>query len=425
MYRGLRTEIQRIALFMALCTLIGWLLNQIAWSVIVGCAIYSVFLLRQMQRFYMWLTYDAESMPPQSSGIWGDIFDAIYRLRKTQAQQHTSLMEQLTRMQDSTSALRDGVVLLNKHCAIEFWNDAAGKLLGLRRPDDEHQIFTNLFRDPAFASYYTQEQYLEPLTLPSPITSNLWLEIQINVFGDNEKLMVVRDITRLQQLEKIRSDFVANVSHELRTPLTVLKGYVETLQEHQTELAPHWKQALEHMQQQTERMQHLIDDLTLLSRLENRNTETALAPVRIDTLAKRLLTDAHQLSAKHRIDLIGDALSIPGNSIELYSAFSNLVTNALRYSPPESTITIRWGHDEQGCFFSVSDQGPGIAAIHIPRITERFYRIDAGRSRAEGGTGLGLAIVKHALARNGGTLEIRSTLGKGSTFTCHFPRNMN
>ncbi len=421
MQRGLRTEIRRIVLFAAFCTLIGWLLGEVAWCLIIGGTLYSVFLLRQMQRFYLWLTDSNDSHPPQSSGIWGDIFDALYRMRKTQAQQQASLMEQLTRMQDSTAALRDGVVLLDKHCAIAFWNDAAGKLLGLRRQVDEQQIFTNLFRDLSFARYYQQATYLEPLTLPSPLTSNDWLEIQINEFGDHEKLMVIRDVTRLRQLEKIRSDFVANVSHELRTPLTVLKGYVETLQEQHEQLDPRWGKALIHMQQQTQRMENLIDDLTLLSRLENRNAETEHRPVNIESLANRLLSDAQQLSSLHRVELSGTALTIPGNEIELYSAFSNLVTNALRYSPANTTIQLRWGTDQEGTFFSVTDQGPGISSMHIPRLTERFYRIDAGRSRADGGTGLGLAIVKHALARNGGVLEIMSTLGKGSTFTCHFP----
>lgn len=421
MYRGLRTEVQRITLFLGFCGTIGWLVDQVAWCLIAGGSLYSAFLLRQMQRFYIWLSHHSDEPPPSSSGIWGDIFDAIYRMRKQQAQQQDRILQQLTRMQDSTAALKDGVVMLDKNGQISFWNDAAGRLLGLHRETDENQLLTNLLRDPQFVQYYQQGQYTDPLTLHSPITSDGFLEIQVNVFGDNEKLMVVRDITRLQKLEKIRSDFVANVSHELRTPLTVLKGYLETLHDQQDAVPPAWQKALDHMQQQTSRMQHLVDDLMLLSRLESRHTELRRTPVAIDRLALRLCDDAQLLSPTHRFVRQGDPLQLLGSESELHSAFGNLVTNAVRYSPAGTQVTLQWGTDSRGAFFSVTDEGPGITAAHIPRLTERFYRIDAGRGRSDGGTGLGLAIVKHALARHDGQLEIASTPGKGSTFTCRFP----
>lgn len=428
MYRGLRTEIKRITLFVGFCVLIGWLVGKVAWCLIIGGSLYGVFLLRQMQRFYIWLSHHSDQPPPSSSGIWGDIFDAIYRMRKQQAEQQNNMMVQLTRMQDSTAALKDGVVLLDNHGQLEFWNEAAGQLLGLRRDTDHQQLLTNLLRDPKFVHYYHQEQYAEPLTLHSPIAADGFLEIQINVFGNNEKLMVVRDVTRLLKLEKIRSDFVGNVSHELRTPLTVLKGYLETLEDQQDELPaqyslpPQWHKAINHMQQQTARMQHLVDDLMLLTKLENKNTgQQARVPVDLARLAERLRDDALRISPQHTVLLEGDTLELLGNDSELHSALGNLVTNALRYSPSGSTVHLRWGTDATSVFFSVSDQGPGIAAAHIPRLTERFYRVDSGRGRADGGTGLGLAIVKHALARNDGHLEITSLLGKGSTFTCRFP----
>ncbi len=424
MYRGLRTEVQRIILFTGFCGLVGWLSGYLSWCLIVGGALYSVFLLRQMQRFYIWLSRHSDEPPPSSSGIWGDIFDAIYRMRKQQAQQQAFVMQQLTRMQDSTAALKDGVVMLDKSGLISFWNDAAGRLLGLRRHVDENQPLTNLLRDPQFIHYYQQGQYVDPLVLHSSLVSDGFLEIQINVFGDGEKLMVVRDITRLQKLEKIRSDFVANVSHELRTPLTVLRGYLETMVEQRDSLSPVWHKALDHMQQQASRMQHLVDDLTLLSRLESRNNELRREPIAIEQLAERLCNDARQLSPQHRFAADGPALQLLGSGNELHSAFGNLVTNAVRYSPPGSLVQLRWGVDQNGAFFSVSEEGPGIAAAHIPRLTERFYRIDNGRGRADGGTGLGLAIVKHALARHNALLDIVSTPGKGSSFTCRFPQDM-
>ncbi len=440
MYRGLRTEVQRFTLFIGFCGVIGWLADVMSWSLIIGCLLYGVFLLRQMQRFYIWLSHHSDRPPPSSSGIWGDIFDAIYRMRKQQAAQQQDLQQQLTRMQDSTSALKDGAVLLDNRGQIEFWNASAEKLLGLRRDTDKHQLLTNLLRDPQFVSYFQQEQFAEPLTIHSPINNGDSLEIQINVFGDNEKLLVVRDVTRLQKLEKIRSDFVANVSHELRTPLTVMKGYLETLEDQRDDLSlqdnlalkdnlapqynlpPHWRKAIGHMQQQTARMQNLVDDLMLLSKLEDKNTEQQQkVAVDLATLAEHLRDDAQRISPQHNIILEGKTLHLLGSKNELHSAFGNLVTNALRYSPKDSTIRLQWGIDDNGAFFSVTDQGAGIASAHIPRLTERFYRVDAGRSRADGGTGLGLAIVKHALARLDGQLEIVSAVGKGSTFTCRFP----
>ncbi|HSC75503.1 MAG TPA: phosphate regulon sensor histidine kinase PhoR [Pseudomonadales bacterium] len=428
MYRGLRTEIQRIILFMGFCALIGWLAGAEAWGLIIGSLLYGIFLLRQMQRFYIWLSHHSDRPPPSSSGIWGDIFDAIYRMRKQQAIQQQDLMQQLTRMQDSTAALKDGAVLLDNRGQIEFWNASAEKLLGLRHDTDRQQKLTNLLRDPQFVAYFQHEQYAEPLTLHSPISSDGFLEIQINVFGDNEKLVVVRDVTRLQKLEKIRSDFVANVSHELRTPLTVLKGYLETLEDQSADLPQqftlpaHWHKAINHMQQQTARMQSLVDDLMLLSKLEAKNTDqNQSVAVDLAALAQYLRDDAQRISPQHNIIMEGNTLHVLANRNELHSAIGNLVTNALRYSPPDSTVTLHWGTDDDGAFFSVADQGPGIAAAHIPRLTERFYRIDTGRGRADGGTGLGLAIVKHALARNNGQLDIASTPGKGSTFTCRFP----
>lgn len=427
MYRGLRSEIQRLLLFVAFCALIGWLTGYIVPCLLIGGVLYAAFLLRQMQRFYLWLARcngdQADPVPPHSSGVWGDISDAIWRMLRAQERQQQHLQQQLKRMKDSTAALQDGVVVLDRRGLLTFWNDAAGELLGLQRNIDEQQIFGNLFRDVQFAQYEQEGVYSEPFTLHSPIKNNLWLEIQVNVFGNNEKLLVVRNVTRLHQLEKIRSDFVANVSHELRTPLTVLKGYVETLGDNREQLPARWHQALDHMQQQAQRMQQLIDDLTLLTQLENHRHEPLKQAVAVDKMAVRLCEDARRLSPLHHIESQGSALTLLGSESELHSIFSNLITNAVRYSPAGSTVQVRWGEDKNGVFFSVADEGMGIAAAHIPRLTERFYRVDAGRGRADGGTGLGLAIVKHALARHKGTLEIHSTLGQGSVFSCRFPHN--
>lgn len=421
MYQGLRTEIKRIIAWGLFWTLIGWLTGYMFWSMMTGGAIYALFLLQQTQRFYVWLSLnDNDTPPPIGSGIWGDIFDAIYLRRKREARAKAELVLQLSRLQEATSSLKDGVVLLDVKDHLVFWNAAAAELLGLQAAD-ERQPLSNILRDPAFANYMTCSDFNEPVLVTAPGNANCCLELQINVFGEGDRLVVVRDVTRLQRLERMRSEFVANVSHELRTPLTVLKGYLEAMEDNVEQLPPMFSKAVGHMRQQSDRMQHLVNDLTLLSKLETLPPSTSRDPIALDVLARQLQLDAAQLSPQHRIRLVGQPLTLYGNASQLHSAFSNLLTNALRYTPITADIELRWGQDERGVYFSVLDHGPGIDPVHLPRLTERFYRADSGRGRSEGGTGLGLAIVKHALARHHGHLEVTSKLGHGSCFTCRLP----
>ncbi|MEB0170240.1 phosphate regulon sensor histidine kinase PhoR, partial [Pseudomonas sp. CCC4.4] len=245
----------------------------------------------------------------------------------------------------------------------------------------------------------------------------------ITRYGNNEHLMLVRDVTRIHQLEQMRKDFVANVSHELRTPLTVICGYLETLIDNAEGINPRWVRALQQMQQQSERMQALLNDLLLLAKLEATDYPSDNQPVVVSTLLQIIKNDALALSAqrKQRITLsIDNEAKLKGSESELRSAFSNLVFNAVKYTQAEGTIHIRWWDDEQGAHMSVQDSGPGIETKHLSRLTERFYRVDSSRASNTGGTGLGLAIVKHVLLRHRGTLEIVSVVGKGCTFTCHF-----
>ena len=416
--------LRRLLLLVGACLLLGLLTGQYAWALVVGLSAYLYWNLRQLLRLHQWLkSANADELPPESSGVWGEVFDQIYHLQKHNQRARGRLQAVIDRVQESTAALRDGVIMLDRQGNLEWWNRAAGNLLGLKRKQDGGQPITNLVRHPRFKAYFEQGNHPEPLELPSPVNDRIRLQLQLTLYGNGEHLMLVRDVTRVHQLEQMRKDFVANVSHELRTPLTVLSGYLETLLDNVDDINPRWRRALQQMQQQGARMQNLLNDLLLLARLEATDYPADNKPVAVDLLLASIRADAQALSAgRHRISLEADAgVRLKGSEAELRSAFSNLVFNAVKYSPDGGEIRLQWRSDADGAHFSVQDSGLGIDAKHIPRLTERFYRVDASRSANTGGTGLGLAIVKHVLIRHHGQLHIDSAPGKGSTFTCHFP----
>lgn len=406
------------------CLVAGLVFGQLAWALVVGLSVYLAWNLRQMLRFQHWLNTQPNEAPPETSGVWGSIFDSIYHLQRRNNRMRTRLQLVIDRIQASTAALSDAVVMIDRNGQLEWWNHAAERLLGLRAPDDSGQYVTNLIRDPRFVDFFEQGRYQDPLDIPSPIDVSAWLQYTITHYGDGDRLMVVRDVTRLHNLEQMRKDFVANVSHELRTPLTVVVGYLETLQDSDEPLSPRWKRALQQMQQQAARMQSLLNDLLMLARLETADQVIEEQPVNVGLMLQGICKDGQALSAErnHRITLeVASVTRLKGSEVELRSAFSNLVFNAVKYTPDQGEIHIRWWQDDKGAHLSVSDNGAGIAAQHIHRLTERFYRVDSSRSTHTGGTGLGLAIVKHVLLRHQGKLEIVSTPGRGSTFSCHFP----
>ncbi|MFO7705458.1 MAG: phosphate regulon sensor histidine kinase PhoR [Halopseudomonas sp.] len=406
------------------CLVAGLIIGQLAWALVVGLSVYLAWNLRQMLRFHHWLTTQPNEPPPETSGVWGSIFDSIHHLQRRNNRMRTRLQLVIERIQASTAALSDAVVMIDSKGNLEWWNHAAERMLGLRGPDDSGQYVTNLIRDPRFVDFFEAGLYREPLDIPSPIAVSTWLQYTITHYGEGERLMVVRDVTRLHNLEQMRKDFVANVSHELRTPLTVVVGYLETLQDSEEPINPRWKRPLHQMQQQAARMQSLLNDLLMLARLETGDEAREQTPVDIGLMLISIRQDAQALSAErnHQISLeAASKMRIRGSEVELRSAFSNLVFNAVKYTPDNGAIHIRWWQDDKGAHLSVTDNGAGIAAQHIHRLTERFYRVDSSRSTHTGGTGLGLAIVKHVLMRHQGKLDIVSAPDKGSTFTCHFP----
>ena len=407
-------------------TLVGFYFGEPLYGLLVGLVAYLWWTLVQARRLYQWLgNPSASDEAPQSIGLWGDIFDSLHKLNQNHLMTQDRLRARINRVQESTNAMRDGVIMTDARGAMEWWNGSAEYLLGFRRSTDQGQYIHNLIRNPAFKAYFDTRDYREPLEINSPAKPHIHLQIQISLFGDDDRLIVAKDVTRLYQLEQMRRDFVGNVSHEMRTPLTVISGYLETLVDHGEELPPKWRRAINTMAAQASRMEALITDLILLSRIETGEHTVDDTLTDVDALLNQICHDARALSGDkgHQITVqISDHRLLQGDESQLRSAFSNLVFNAVKYTPAGGAITVAWSTNREGAHLSVKDTGIGIDPIHIPRLTERFYRADPSRHKDTGGTGLGLAIVKHVLINHDGNLEIRSKVGEGSEFICHFPR---
>ncbi len=415
----------KLSLIFIACLLLGAITGFYAWSFVIGLTLIVAWQFRQLLRLLSWLAQEQHSEPPNSYGLWGAAFDSIYHLQQKNQQTQAELKSIITRVQSSTSALKDGVITLEANGTLNWWNPAATRMLRLKHPQDSQQAIYNLIRHPHFKEFYlgnTEDEFI----LESPYNDQLILQFHRTRFGAGEQMLLVRDVSRVHHLEQMRKDFVANVSHELRTPLTVIRGYLETLLDNAGErLNPRWSRALQQMQQQSERMQLLVNDLLLLARLETTEHATHYMEVDLTSLLQNIVNDAQSLSAeKHSISLeVQSAAHIFASASELHSAFANIIFNAVKYSPEGGDIKVRLWEDDDSIHVSVQDHGLGIESKHLPRLTERFYRVDSSRNSQSGGTGLGLAIVKHVLLRHQGSLEINSVLGQGSLFICHFTKN--
>jgi two-component system phosphate regulon sensor histidine kinase PhoR len=357
----------------------------------------------------------------EGEGAWDGVFGRLYRHEKDLRAQIAARDLEISMLIAAGQALTDGVVLLDDHNQILFCNTTAEDQLGLVIRTDRGQPVVNMVRQPEFVAYLQGEDFARPLTLRSERGEDRVLSIYVIPYAGNRRLMQVKDVTQTDRLDRMRRDFVANVSHELRTPLTVLAGFLETLQEIDVD-RDEQKRFLEMMSEQSLRMQSIVQDLLTLSSIESAPPPEADI-VDMVNIVDKLRRDAEALSAgRHQIVVESDGQGdLRGSEPELVSAFGNLVANAVRYTPTNGTVRIIWRASAQGAEFAVQDTGIGIDAKHIPRLTERFYRIDRGRSRDAGGTGLGLAIVKHSLNRHQAQLEIKSTPGLGSRFAARFP----
>ena len=424
MYQSLWREVWIIAGIAAASLVIGLITGRPFIVAAIGYGLYIVSTLRHLNRLHQWLLHRAQREVPEAEGLWGDVFNEIRKLVKQTERREDRLTDMLARFQSAAAAMPDAVLILSQESEIEWANPSASRLLGISYPRDSGMRLLNLLRDPDFAHYLRHGEYAEPLEVTSPENSEVHVSLQITPFGSRQKLVIGRDVTRLTRLEQMRRTFVANVSHELRTPLTVLAGYVETLRDMKALGPGDLKRHLATMSEQATRMQRLVDDLLTLSKLETAPPHRHDDAVDVAALLAGLKEQAELLSGenRHALTLESDgSLKLLGNREELTSAFSNLINNAVRYTPAGGAIRLAWRAAGDGAEFAVTDTGEGIAPEHIPRLTERFYRVDTARSRASGGTGLGLSIVKHVLLRHDAQLLIESELGKGSTFTCVFP----
>ncbi len=371
-------------------------------------------------RLHHWLRHRSHEEPPDFGGLWGNVIGVIsriYRRKQFHKRRVTQLFREFRRL---SAALPDGVVLLSANREIRWFNRTAADLLGLRRKLDLGLPIANLVRNPEFADYLERPSAGGGVVIRVQ-SGEIWLELFVIPAG-GQYLMLARDVTREARLEQMRKDFVANASHELRSPLTVISGYVDELAEDDS-IGAEWREPIEDMRRQAVRMREIVDDLIELSRLESTANEAPSIPVDVPALLERLVREARAASPDGpRFEIELDyACALRGSESELHSIASNLISNAVKYTPADGKVTLRWGRDEAGARLVVEDTGIGIAAEHLPRLTERFYRVDRARARSKGGSGLGLSIVKHGLQRHGGRLEVSSEEGRGSTFIAHFP----
>ncbi len=418
---------KRLVIFILFTVVTGILFVTLGAVTTLACYIVALLLLvihyrQQLTVLDKWLQGE-KSTVPDSSGQWGEVVTRLTRLMRDQKQSYQQISISLERLQRATSAMPEGVVIMDEMDRIEWCNPVAEKHLGINSDLDAGQHITHLVRPTQFTEYLAAGNYKEPLVIKQSRHQGLTLSLQFVPYGDKQKLLVSRDVTRLERVQTMRRDFVANVSHELRTPLTVIGGFLETLSEEDSSDPETSRWALTLMTDQTKRMQRLVEDLLTLSRLEDTENLAREANINIPDMLRELYHEAQSLSTGHHhiiLNLDTDA-TLLGSMDELRSAFGNLVSNAIRYTADEGKISLNWAiRDGQGVF-SVEDSGIGIDPEHIPRLTERFYRVDRGRSRETGGTGLGLAIVKHVLTCHQAKLEIASEPGKGSSFSAWFP----
>ncbi|MGN6451904.1 MAG: phosphate regulon sensor histidine kinase PhoR [Steroidobacteraceae bacterium] len=401
---------------------VGWLLGNVWGGLACALALHLGWVLANLFRLEWWLRHRSYADPPDVGGVWGEIIAQIVRLHRRKRFHKQRFVQLMRQLQRSTAALPNGVVILNAQREIVWFNRMAARLLNLRRTADLGMRIEHLMREPEFVRYLGGGDYTNPVIIRTTTGEECYLSMQVAPYGDGQLLLLVSDVSRQMRLEAVRRDFVANSSHELRSPLTVISGYLETLAQ-DSALDADLQGPIAEMRRQAERMTAIIRDLLELSRLEESDVFVGGEPIDLAALMALLRKDvlARAVHPREVRVRVYSPAQLNGDEPEIHSAFSNLVDNAAKYTPAEGSLEMRWWVDEDGGHFAVTDTGMGIPPEHIPRLTERFYRVDPGRSRSTGGSGLGLAIVKHVLQRHGATLEVQSTLGAGSTFTCHFP----
>ncbi|CAM4004251.1 MULTISPECIES: phosphate regulon sensor histidine kinase PhoR [Vibrio] len=416
-----------LAFFYTPWVLLGWLVGYMPWMLLIATLLQLGWHLHNQIRFSQWLWNDKRLSPPSSSGNWEPLFNGMYRLQQRQRRKRKELTGLIRRFRNGAESLPDAVVVFRDEGNIVWCNRLAQQLLGFRWPEDSELPITNLLRTPDFIKYLNRNDFSEPLEIRSPLNVERILELRIVPYTDGEHLMVVRDVSQLKTLEGMRRNFFANVSHELRTPMTVLQGYLEMTADPDMLIGPMWPKAHGVMTEQLNRMNSLVDQLLTLSKIEAAPMGAGDDIVDVPKMLQILEKEAQALSGKNEHQLTFDvdtSLKITGDEDQMRSAISNLVYNAVKYTPAGSHINVTWAETPLGASLQVSDTGDGIEPQHLHRLTERFYRVDKARSRETGGSGLGLAIVKHTLSHHDSQLEIQSEVGKGSRFSFVLPKRL-
>jgi two-component system phosphate regulon sensor histidine kinase PhoR len=413
------SQIAALAALLAAALLLGWWFGRPGWWLFGATWLYLGFTLRHL--YLLDRALDGHRRVPlfETRGLWAEIFARVDKLRAKARNRKRKYHRLLREVRESTGALADGGIILNAEHEITWFNPAAARLLGLNRVTDVGHRIDNLLRHPDFVAYLN-EPTGDGIAVASPRHETGWLHVQIIPYGTDQRLAIIRDVTHEKNVERTRRDFVANASHELRSPLTVISGYLEALGE-AGDAPEAWRTPVAEMQRQAERMTRILRDLIELTRLESAEASAARDFVDVGGLLRAIVKEFQGRAAPAvQLALQTDA-ALLGKESELHSIFYNLVNNAVRFTPATGTVRVVWRAADGDAVFEVVDTGIGIPEEQIARVTERFYRVDPGRSRASGGTGLGLAIVKHALQRHEGQLSIVSREGEGSTFSCRFP----
>ena len=411
-------SLTRVALLLCGIAILGWMLEDMLLALALGVFFLLLGNYWQLYKLNRWLWHSRKMSPPTVSGMWEHIYEGIYYLQRRNRNKRKELGALVKRFREGSEALPDAAVVVDEQARITWCNRLARIEMGLRWPADAGMRLDNLIRHPEFIDYFHKGRFDHPIEVPSPLNPQKTFEYRIMPYGDEHLLLIARDVTRVSQLEEMRKDFVANVSHELRTPLTVINGYLELMPEPGDD--PFMGKALSEMSSQTQRMQSLIEDLLVLSRIEASSERVFEKTVNMAQMLRQIELEAATLNKDkhHKITFeLDDALDVFGIETELRSACSNLIFNAIHYTPVPGDIKVKWYRTETGAMLSVEDNGEGIEEKHIARLTERFYRVDKARSRKTGGSGLGLSIVKHVLSHHNSHLQIESTLREGSTFS--------
>ncbi|WP_395489466.1 phosphate regulon sensor histidine kinase PhoR [Cedecea davisae] len=422
-----RLSWKRLVLELMLCCLpaaiLGLIFGHLPWFLLAAVTSLLSWHFWNLLRLSWWLWVDRSMTPPPGRGSWEPLLYGLHQMQLRNKKRRKELGNLIKRFRSGAESLPDAVVLTTEEGSIFWCNGLAQQLLGLRWPDDNGQNILNLLRYPEFTQYVANQQFNRPLTLV--MNNGRHLEFRLMPYADGQWLMVARDVTQMHQLEGARRNFFANVSHELRTPLTVLQGYLEMMQDQALE-GPLRDKALHTMREQTSRMEGLVRQLLTLSRIEAAPALSMNEKIDVPLMLRVVEREAQTLSQQKQTLTfnVEPGLQVYGNEEQLRSAISNLVYNAVNHTPEGTHITVTWRRQPHGVAFSVKDTGPGISAEHLPRLTERFYRVDKARSRQTGGSGLGLAIVKHALSHHDARLEIESKPGQGSTFSFVLPERL-